>query len=449
MSNRNKVMAQPVGYLGLAEGVVGSPPGEERVVIITIRPEPSSFCPHNIAIAKAQAERLWEDLGTVLYRSVVLLLCLLLATATGCSARVEVESSKWTTPPPASSESDATAGEKARTTVEVDLLQTRSSVPPPPRPTSSANTVILNLGDGDIHVHQPPARAEARDKATPLPRKSNLNTKIGWPSTYWQHGPSAFTGYLAAGLLVGTAMVLMIATVGRTKGGPMLSTIVLLVAAAVILQALPAAELGLQFLPLSPWAYSGFVSICLSILCWLGIFLAALIAMLRSGLIGAPSAFSAAVLFSMGMNLLLSLGGGSAPTEVASACFTTGPVSSRSQLATGEKGRTAIPVDLLQPRSQEPISSPKPPEPPKPAVSEAKPLNISGNTFVLSYRGGHVTYRSDIHVHIHDPSRRQVEERVTIHGEAQTEPRRPVDGRCERLAEEHLERVKRWKAFPN
>jgi len=372
-------------------------------------------------------------------RSAILLLCGLLAATLGCSAKVEVKSENWDTT------AEGSSGETARTAVEVDVLQTRPTVPDPPspKPTSSANTVILNLGDGDIHVHQPPAR----DKATPPPRKSTLNTKIGWPSTYLEHGPSAFTGYMAVCLLVGTAVVFMVETCGRTEGGPLLSTLVLLVAAVVILQALPAAESGLQFVPQSPWAYSGLVAICLSILCWLGILLAALIAVLRSGLIGAPSGFSTAVLFSMGMNLLLSLGGGSAPTEVASACFVTGPVSSQSQLATEEKGRTAVPVDLLQSRSQEPISSPKPPEPPKPVAPEAKPLNISGNTVVFNFRGGDT--HNDIHLHIHEPPHPQVEERITLHREAEAKPRRPVDERCEKLAREHEERVRRWKAFPN
>jgi len=397
---------------------VGSPSREEPV--ITIRPDPFA-----------------------------LLVCALLALAAGgCSARVETESSKWASPPPASSASDATTGEKAKTTVEVDLLQPRPSEPPPPKPTSSANTVILNLGDGDIHVHQPPARAEADGK--PARPRNGLNTKIGFPSTYRQHSPLAFLGSMAVCLLVGTAVVLLVATVGRTESGPMLSLIGLLTLAAILLQALPASESGIQFIPLSPWAYSGLVAICLSILRWLGVFLAALIAILSSGLIGAPSGFSAAVLFSMGCSLLLSLGGGSAPTEVASACFATGPVSSESQISTGEKGRTAVPVDLLQSRSQEPVATPKPPEalpPLKPAPLEAKPLNISGNTFVFSFRGSDT--HNEMHINVQEAPRPRVEERITVHRDAKAKPPRPVDERCERLAREHEERVRRWRSSPN
>jgi len=92
------VMVQPVEYLGLAEGLTG-PPSAEPVTIVTIRPDPGSYRPHNIAIAKAQAERLWQDLSTVLNRFAVLLVYVLLA-ATGCSTRVEVESSNGVPPLP-------------------------------------------------------------------------------------------------------------------------------------------------------------------------------------------------------------------------------------------------------------------------------------------------------------------------------------------------------------
>jgi len=195
------VMVQPLEYLGLAEGVVSSPPNERPVVAITMWPDPPNW-----------------------WWSAILLLCGLLAATIGCSGRVEVESSKWAAPPPASSASNATTGEKARTAIQLDLLQTRPSEPPPsPKPTSSANTVILNVGSGDVHVGGAPAHAEADGK--PARPRSGLNTKIGWPSAYWEHGPSAFTGSVAVWVLMGTAVVLMIATVGCKDGGPMLSIV--------------------------------------------------------------------------------------------------------------------------------------------------------------------------------------------------------------------------------
>lgn len=175
------VMAQPVEYLGLSDSVASRPSKEEPVVVITIRPDEGSFRPHNLAIAKAQAQRLWEDLGSVLNRSAVLLAGIALASAIGCSAKVEVESARLGSPLPASEVTQAATDERAKTAVEVRLLPNRSSEPAaarkPTKPkmkpvaseakpvTISGNTIILNYRAGDvtnhvethIHVHEPPA----------------------------------------------------------------------------------------------------------------------------------------------------------------------------------------------------------------------------------------------------------------------------------------------------
>ena len=267
-------------------------------------------------------DRPWDHLGDVLKFVITAVLAL---AAAGCSARVETESENWgASPASISPEWQVSTGEKARTAVEVDLLQTRPSEPSPPKPTSSANTVILNLGDGDIHVHEPQFLRRTGPPEEEHPQHENRLAKhllaarpLGLPGLSSRLGARGNRRGVDGGD-------------GWCKdGGPLLSTIGLLVAAAVILQALPPTESGLQFIPLSPWAYSGLVPICLSILCWAGLLLAALIVMLSSGLIGAPSGFSAAVLFSMGCSLLLSLGGGSARAEVASV-VNRGPVSSES-----------------------------------------------------------------------------------------------------------------------
>lgn len=175
------VMAQPVVYLGLSDSVASRPSKEEPVIVITIRPDEDSFRPHNLAIAKAQAQRLWEDLGSVLNRSAVLLAGIALASAIGCSAKVEVESASRGSRLPVPEGTQAVTGERARTAVEVRLLQDRSpepaaalkpSQPPPPESgaseakpvTISGNTFIVNYRAGDvtnhvethIHVHQPP-----------------------------------------------------------------------------------------------------------------------------------------------------------------------------------------------------------------------------------------------------------------------------------------------------
>ena len=90
MSDDKPVFVQRVELLGVAEAVAN----EQPVIVITIRPDPSTFRPHNIALTKDQAWRLATDLGSILL-PFVLLVCVLLATATGCGARVEVESAKW------------------------------------------------------------------------------------------------------------------------------------------------------------------------------------------------------------------------------------------------------------------------------------------------------------------------------------------------------------------
>jgi hypothetical protein len=152
MSDDKPVFVQLVELLGVAEAVVN----DEPVIVITIRPDPPNFWPHNIALTKDQAWRLATDLGSILL-PFVLLVCVLLATATGCGARVDLESADW----------DSSSGQAARTAVEVDLLQ-----PQPPeqiaepkdteRPFTpvaaeakplniSGNMIILSIRGGDTY----------------------------------------------------------------------------------------------------------------------------------------------------------------------------------------------------------------------------------------------------------------------------------------------------------
>ena len=148
--------------------------------------------------------------------------------------------------------------------------------------------------------------------------------------------------------------------------------------------------------------------------------------------------------------LALATPGCSVRVETESAHWTSpASVSSQPQVSTGENARTAVEVALLQPRSPQPIASPKPPEPlppPKPVAPAEKPLTICDNTFVLNFRGGDT--HNETHVHIHEAPPPRVEETVIINRKVKTQPRRPVDERCERMAREHEERVRRWKAFP-
>ena len=148
------------------------------MVIITVRPDPDNFRPHNIALKKAQAVRLLKDLESLLKIPVVVVACLAVVAA-GCSARVEVERTNDTD----ATATEATTADFHRTTVEVDF-QPRSQQPvsqreptqPPPVPVTVApepqpvtitnNTVVLDYRGGDvtyhsdthIHVHDAPKR---------------------------------------------------------------------------------------------------------------------------------------------------------------------------------------------------------------------------------------------------------------------------------------------------
>lgn len=164
---------QLVELLGISQAAAW-PPSTDAVVIITVRPEPNSFHPHNIALKKAQAIRLLKDLESLLRPTVVVLVAFLALAAVGCSARVGVERAKNT---------DVTATEIAsteisRTTVELDFQPRPPQPVPQPEPPPvtvtvtpepqpvivTGNTLIFNYQGGDthnethIHVHEPVQR---------------------------------------------------------------------------------------------------------------------------------------------------------------------------------------------------------------------------------------------------------------------------------------------------
>jgi len=116
--------------------------------------------------------------------------------------------------------------------------------------------------------------------------------------------------------------------------------------------------------------------------------------------------------------------------------------------SSGERTRTQAEVDVLRPQPPEPVTIAKSTEPPPPATSADKPLNISSNTIILNIRGGDTYYHSETHVHLHDPPVPKVEERIVIQREVRSDPPRRVSEQCERLAREHEERVRKWREFP-
>ena len=120
---------------------------------------------------------------------------------------------------------------------------------------------------------------------------------------------------------------------------------------------------------------------------------------------------------------------------------TNGSESTAAMTSSIEVDRTTVQLDF-QPRRPQPTPPTEPPlNPVPPPVS---PLTISGNTIILSYRGGDVIHHNQTHIHIHQSPPPRVEERIVIH----TEPHRQVDEKCERLAREHEERVKRFRESP-
>ena len=71
-----EIKVHEVEFLGVSKAKIL----EEPVVVITLRPAlPASFRPHNIAIARYQAERLLADSKTLLSRLTAFLLLLALA----------------------------------------------------------------------------------------------------------------------------------------------------------------------------------------------------------------------------------------------------------------------------------------------------------------------------------------------------------------------------------
>ena len=136
--------------------------------------------------------------------------------------------------------------------------------------------------------------------------------------------------------------------------------------------------------------------------------------------------------------LALAAAGCSARVEVEQGSKTD---ATATDISSTEISRTTVALDL-HPRP----SPPKPTEPPpSPVAPEPRPMTIMGNSVVLNYRAGDVTYHSDIHVHVHEPAR---QETVVIRREVHFIPPRPIDPQCEQLRRQHEETVRRWKAFP-
>ena len=158
---------------------------EGETIVITIRPEPESFRPHNIGLLRPQAERLLKDLQRALARLGPLLLFSLIAAA-GCSSSVHVSSS---THPHATGSVDTVETEVALEML-TDQEEPLDSSPPevlpaPPLGTDKAvevngNRNVVIAVDGDLHVHQHMHLAHRQhEERSELVRKKHEPVEIG------------------------------------------------------------------------------------------------------------------------------------------------------------------------------------------------------------------------------------------------------------------------------
>ena len=287
-----ELKVQEVQFLSISNAKIG----DEPVTIITIRPDEGSFRPHNLAITRSQAERLFEDLKQLLAVTPILLLLM-----TGCSGRVDVTTENRT---------HSETVEKFHTSVGIDVLGDRdeSAESHPKEPSGQSESKVRSVeiaGDGNVViVIEGDGQEHSRQKAAAKKTASGWNSKIGWPTQL--RGASSWTVscYLAVWGLVVTAIVLMIDNLKRKEGGPLLGVVAMLGTATVLLQFLPHTESGLQFVPLSPWAYCGWESFFVSLVCWAVILFAGFVAIDRSP--DSPQAFAALCLIALFLNVLLS-----------------------------------------------------------------------------------------------------------------------------------------------
>jgi hypothetical protein len=98
---------------------------------------------------------------------------------------------------------------------------------------------------------------------------NQINTKIGMPWTYWENGFWAVVGLLAVCVLIFIGLCGIIA--GEDHSGNLIAGIIIWIVAGLLLQALPHTESGIQFIPLPPWCYVGWIAWSISIACWIAL----------------------------------------------------------------------------------------------------------------------------------------------------------------------------------
>ena len=146
--------AQFIEVLSVARAWTDLDAHEERpAVILTIRPKPDSWQPHNLGLTIPQAERLRDDLDALLKTPATFILLAVLALATGCSAKVEVINERSTAtqadPDSVPTAPPAAALEKHRTAVEIDIFGQQQ--PEPAAPAVPGEQRATTVADGESY----------------------------------------------------------------------------------------------------------------------------------------------------------------------------------------------------------------------------------------------------------------------------------------------------------
>jgi hypothetical protein len=129
-----------------------------------------------------------------------------------------------------------------------------------------------------------------------------INTRIGWPWEYFGNGVAPVLGFLAVCFLIFVGFAALAA--GEDEHGSIFAGLVIWLVAGLLLQGLPHTEAGIQFIPLLPWCYSGWIARIISAASWLALVLGFLAALSsnKNDWKGAVIA----ILVALGLNALLS-----------------------------------------------------------------------------------------------------------------------------------------------
>jgi len=102
---------------------------------------------------------------------------------------------------------------------------------------------------------------------------SGVNTRVGWPTHYWQHEPDKIPVFVLVCMAAVTGIIVLFNALDSKRNPSrkqFWGAVALLVGAAVLLQWTPAATSGINLVPPFPWLYWGrWIPFGLSVLAWL------------------------------------------------------------------------------------------------------------------------------------------------------------------------------------